>query len=171
MLSVPGSNVDGMAATHTYTASALWSGSTGVGYRAYDRTHRVVTPPARAELAVSSDPSFKGDPDQLNPEQLLLAAASSCQLLSFLALAARAGIDVVRYEDAAEAFMPATRDRMRITRIVLRPRIEIVGAFDPAEVDGLVHRAHEECYVANTLACEIVIEPVVERAEPAEVGS
>ena len=106
-----------MAATHRYTAAASWSGSTAGGYRAYDRAHRVTTPPAATELAVSADPSFKGDPALFNPEQLLLTAAVSCQLLSFLALAARAGVDVVRYDDDAEAFMPATRDRMRITRI------------------------------------------------------
>lgn len=150
-----------MAATHHYSASLAWSGSTALGYRDFDRTHRVVTPPAGQDLVVSADPSFRGDPDQLNPEQLLLVAAASCQLLSFLALAARAGIDVVRYSDDAEAEMPATRDRMRITRIVLRPKIVVAGPFDLAEVQRLVHVAHEECYIANTLACEMVLEPAI----------
>lgn len=153
-----------MAATHVYRAELEWSGSTATGYRGYDRAHRVTTPPAQRDLAVSADPSFKGDPALLNPEQLLLAAASSCQLLSFLALAARAGIDVVRYEDAAEAFMPATRERMRITRIVLRPRIVVAGEFDAARLEQLVHAAHDECYIANTLACDVDIEPTISPA-------
>lgn len=156
-----------MAATHVYRADLAWTGSTAVGYRTYDRTHRVSTPPATPELAVSSDPSFRGDPDVLNPEQLLLAAATSCQLLSFLALAARAGLDVVGYTDTAEALMPATRDRMRITAITLHPQIEIASAadLDVAAVEHLVHRAHEQCYIANTLACEIVVAATVTRVD------
>ncbi|MHA3702663.1 OsmC family protein [Jatrophihabitans sp. YIM 134969] len=150
-----------MAATHVYTASLAWTGSTAVGYRGYSRAHRVVTPPAATDLIVSADPSFKGDPALLNPEQLLLASASSCQLLAFLALAARAGIDVVSYRDDAEARMPATRDRMRITGITLRPRIDVAGEVDLAEVERLTHVAHDECYIANTLACEVVVEPEV----------
>ena len=80
---------------HRYTASCHWEGSTGTGYNGYDRTHRVATPPARSELRLSSDPAFLGDADLLNPEQMLVAAASSCQLLSILELAARACVDVV----------------------------------------------------------------------------
>ena len=83
--------------THTYRTELAWVGSTGVGYDAYDRAHRVDAAPAEAALDLSSDPAFRGDPARLNPEQLLVAAASSCQLLSFLAVAARARLDVVGY--------------------------------------------------------------------------
>ena len=81
-----------MAHTHTYRSSLTWEGSTAGGYDHFDRTHAVTTPPARDALTLSSDPAFKGDPDTPNPEQLLLAAASSCQLLSFLARAARSRV-------------------------------------------------------------------------------
>ncbi|HVM67539.1 MAG TPA: hypothetical protein VMU14_21885, partial [Acidimicrobiales bacterium] len=75
-----------MSRAHTYEAATRWEGSTGVGYDSYSRAHHVQCPPADAELAVSSDPAFRGEPARLNPEQLVLAAASSCQLLSFLAV-------------------------------------------------------------------------------------
>jgi organic hydroperoxide reductase OsmC/OhrA len=153
-----------MAAIHTYQASLTWSGSTGRGYRDYDRAHRVVTTPARTELEVSADRSFRGDANLVNPEQLLLAAATSCQLLSFLALAARAGIDVQRYADDAEAEMPVTRGPMRITRIVLRPRIVVAAGADLTQVAELVVAAHHECYVANTLNCTVDLEPVIDHA-------
>ena len=68
-------------------------------------TGRPPSPPT-AHLELSSDPAFGGRPERLNPEQLLLMAASSCQLLSFLAVAARARLDVIAYEDEAEAMMP-----------------------------------------------------------------
>jgi organic hydroperoxide reductase OsmC/OhrA len=146
---------------HRFRAGLRWSGSTGAGYDAYDRAHRVRVPPAEAELAMSSDPAFAGDPRLANPEQLLLAAASSCQLLSFLAYAARARIDVVAYEDDAEATMPEDADPMRITRIVLRPRI-VIASGDPERARRLVDQAHRACFIANTLDAEMAIEPTIE---------
>lgn len=152
-----------MVATHRYESQLEWDGSTAAGYRDYDRGHRLRTPPARAELGLSADPSFGGDERRHNPEQLLLAAASSCQLLSFLALAARAGINVVGYADDADALMPAARERMRITRITLRPRIVVAAGTDESSIIELVERAHEDCFIANTLNAEVVLEPTVEQ--------
>jgi len=153
-----------MSHPHTYTSRLSWQGSTGVGYDAYDRTHRVATPPADGDLVLTSDPAFRGDPDLPNPEQLLLAAASSCQLLSFLAMAARSRIDVLSYDDEADAVMPEDVRPVRITRITLRPRILVADGVDLDKARKLVGRAHGACYIANTVSAEIVIEPVIEHA-------
>jgi organic hydroperoxide reductase OsmC/OhrA len=136
-----------------------WNGSTADGYEAYDRTHRVSCPPAGAELRMSSDPAFGGNPDLLNPEQLLVAAASSCQMLSFLAYAGRARIDVVSYLDEAEGVMPEDDKPVRITEIVLRPRIVMVGEAHEERIRRFIERAHEACFIANSLNTNITIEP------------
>ena len=150
-----------MGHVHRYASRLAWEGSTGEGYDAYDRTHRVTTPPATPGLKLSSDPAFRGDDALANPEQLLLAAASSCQLLSFLACAARSRIDVLAYEDDAEAFMPEEAKPMRITRIVLRPRITVAEGTSVERVMRLVEHGHEACFVANTLNAELAIEAEV----------
>lgn len=149
---------------HRYTARCQWSGTTGVGYEKYSRAHDVSAPPAEAALALSSDPAFRGDPARLNPEQLLVMAASSCQLLSFLAIAARARIDVVAYEDQADAEMPEDERPVRIKTIRLQPRITVAlknsGAqANEARLRQLVEQAHHECYIANSLKTEITVEP------------
>ena len=154
-----------MSHTHVYRSQLSWDGSTATGYEAYERTHRVLIPPAEAELLLSSDPAFNGDGQLANPEQLLLAAASSCQLLSFLALAARSRIDVLAYEDSAEAVMPDDERPMRIARITLRPRIVVAEGVNHERVGRLVERAHEGCFIANTLNAEIDVLPVIELAE------
>jgi organic hydroperoxide reductase OsmC/OhrA len=146
---------------HRYTARASWRGSTGSGYDAYDRAHVVAAPPAEAELRLSADRAFLGDATSLNPEQLLVAAASSCQLLSFLALAARARVDVVSYEDDAEGVMDDAREQARIDRIVLRPEIEVAAGTSEERVLKLVERGHRLCYVANSLSTEIQVEATV----------
>jgi organic hydroperoxide reductase OsmC/OhrA len=152
--------------THRYAVTNSWSGSTAVGYDHYGRAHRAESPPADARLSLSSDPAFLGDPSLLNPEQLLLLAASSCQLLSFLAVAARARLDVVEYHDDAEAEMPEDDQPVRITRITLRPRITVRGEVTDARLTHLVEVAHRECYIANSVSSEIVIEPEFVRTAP-----
>jgi organic hydroperoxide reductase OsmC/OhrA len=151
---------------HTYRSLLSWEGSTGAGYEHYDRRHRVELPPAEAELALSSDPAFRGDPEFANPEVLLVAAASSCQLLSFLAIAARSKIDVLSYSDEAEGVMPEDDPPLRITRIVLRPRIVVAEGAKLERVERIVHKAHEECYIANSLKTEVAVEPRIEVAAP-----
>lgn len=144
--------------THSYRAGVTWSGSTGVGYDHYGRDH------TSNGVPLSADPHFRGDPSRLNPEVLLVMAAASCQLLSFLAVCARARIDVVGYEDDAEGVMPEDSEPHRITRIVLRPRIEVVGEASEERLHKLAQLAHRECYIANSLTTEVVVEPTFTRA-------
>jgi organic hydroperoxide reductase OsmC/OhrA len=144
---------------HRYAATCAWSGSTAAGYDDYDRTHAGTAPPARTTVDLSSDPAFRGDARHWNPEALVVLAASSCQLLSFLAVAARARIDVVDYQDDAEGEMPEAVTPMRITRIVLHPRITVRGDVAQSRLTHLVEVAHRECFIANSLTTDIVVEP------------
>ncbi|MCB1003799.1 MAG: OsmC family protein [Acidimicrobiales bacterium] len=146
---------------HRYRTRLSWSGSTGLGYDRYDRTHEATAPPARAALTLASDPAFRGDPDLLNPEQLVVLAASSCQLLSFLAVAARARLDVRSYDDEAEATMPEDDPPLRLTTITLRPRVALGPGPTEERVRHLLEVAHRECFIANSLRSEIVLEPEI----------
>jgi organic hydroperoxide reductase OsmC/OhrA len=114
------------ARVHRYETRLRWTGSTGTGWAEYDRGHTAVAPPAEQEIGLTTGEE-QGDRRVLNPEQLVVMAASSCQMLWFLHLAAKARIDVVRYEDDADAEMPEDRQPVRLTRITLRPRIEVAG--------------------------------------------
>ena len=149
---------------HTYRATVAWEGSTGGGYAAYPRDHDGGVPPATEPFALSADPHFRGDATRANPEQLLVLAASSCQLLSFLHVAATAGLDVLDYTDDAEGVMPEHERPMRITRITLRPRVLVAAGSDVSRFDALMHEAHESCFIANSLTTEVVLEPTVEVA-------
>ena len=122
----------------------------------------MTAPPAEQELRVTTGES-KGDPAILNPEQLLLMAASSCQMLWFLHLAAKARIDVVAYEDEATGLMPEDAEPLRITEITLRPRITVAGDASEERVRKLVETAHEHCFIASSLNSAMSIEPSVER--------
>ena len=149
-------------ATHHYETRLSWTGSTGLGWEHYDREHSVTASPAEQEVRVTTGES-KGDPAVLNPEQLLLMAASSCQMLWFLHVAAKARIDVVAYDDEASALMPEDEQPVRITEITLRPRITVAGDASEERIRKLVETAHEYCFIANSLNSSMSIEPSVAR--------
>jgi organic hydroperoxide reductase OsmC/OhrA len=149
--------------THHYRAHTHWTGDTGLGWEHYERAHTAKAPPAQQELTVTTGES-KGDPSQLNPEQLLLMAASSCQLLWFLHVASVARIEVIEYEDEAEAEMPEDDKPVRITKIVLRPRIVVREGPTEERIRHLVELAHKECYVANSLTTAVEVEARIEIA-------
>ena len=149
---------------HLYEARLRWSGSTGAGWDGYDRAHTALAPPAEQEVRLTTGEAH-GDPAILNPEQLLVMAASSCQMLWFLHLAAKARIDVVAYEDEAEGIMRADDDPgAGISELTLRPRITVSGEAPEERVLKLVGTAHEHCNIANSLRSEMRIEPSIQRA-------
>ena len=153
--------------THTYATHLTWSGSTAAGYRTYPREHRAgggahgAAGSGAAQVTLSAAPEFRGDPALLNPEQLLVMAASSCQLLSFLGAAARAGVDVVGYDDDAHGVMPLDDAPARLTRIVLTPVVRVSAGTDHDVVRALVEQAHAACYVAHSLTADVHVAPTV----------
>jgi organic hydroperoxide reductase OsmC/OhrA len=115
-------------------------------------------------VPVSSSPQSvplpMSDPAALDPEEALVAAASSCHMLFFLSLAAARGYVVDRYEDGATGTLDTDeRGRQAITRIALRPRIAFAGRVpDAAELAALHREAHARCYIANSLRGDVVVE-------------
>lgn len=100
--------------------------------------------------------------EAVDPEEALVASASSCHMLWFLSLAAKQGFVVESYVDEAYGVMEKNTDgKLAFTRIVLRPTIEFSGDRVPTreQLDSLHHSAHEECYIASSLKAEVVVEP------------
>jgi organic hydroperoxide reductase OsmC/OhrA len=101
------------------------------------------------------------DPAAVDPEEAFVASVSSCHMLWFLVLAVKAGLIVDSYSDEAVGVMEKNaQGKLAITRIALRPRIEFSGAKVPtaAEIDALHHKAHEECFIANSVRTAIAVE-------------
>jgi organic hydroperoxide reductase OsmC/OhrA len=96
----------------------------------------------------------------VDPEEALVAALSSCHMLTFLYLAHQAGFVVNSYEDDAQGTLGNIGGkRLAVTSVVLRPKIQWQGeAPSAAELDRLHHRAHEECYIANSVKTEVSVE-------------
>ncbi|MGO4916710.1 OsmC family protein [Pseudogemmobacter sp. W21_MBD1_M6] len=114
----------------------------------------------RYEVQVDAAPDWGGQPENTNPEQALASALSSCHMMTFLALSAKAGWPVASYHDYAEAHLGKnSAGQMSVTRIDLHPVVRFDTGFD-VDDDALTQmqdRAHRYCFIANTLADSVEI--------------
>ena len=150
-------------ATHKATVNWTANGA-DTASRRYSRAHQWAFDGGAVVPASSSPhvvPKPWSDEQAVDPEEALVAAAASCHMLSFLFVAAKAGLSVESYEDAAEGTLGKNEaGRFAMTRIVLRPRIAFRGKQpDAAQLQHMHHQAHDECFIASSLKTEIVVEP------------
>ena len=150
----------------THNATIRWFASPGEDFAKgqYSRGHSWNFD-GLTNVAASASPHIVPAPwsnaAAVDPEEAFVASAASCHMLFFLDFARRAGAIVTSYEDDAEGEMEKGSDgKMRITRITLRPKIMFGGdAPTQAMLDELHHKAHEACFIANSITSEILIEP------------
>ena len=112
------------------------------------------------EVQVDAAPDWGGRPENTNPEQALASALSSCHMLTFLALAAKAKWPVASYFDYAVAHLGKNaRGQMSVTRIDLHPvvRFDTGFAVDEKQLEEMQDRAHRYCFIANTLADSVEV--------------
>jgi organic hydroperoxide reductase OsmC/OhrA len=144
---------------HHYRSHLIWDGNRGDGtssYATYGRNYRIAID-GKPEIHGTADAAFRGEADKLNPEDLFLAAISSCHMLSYLALCARARISVLAYEDAATATMREDdKGGGRFEEVVT-----IANAEHIERATELHERAHELCFIANSCSVPIHHRPTV----------
>jgi organic hydroperoxide reductase OsmC/OhrA len=128
-------------------------------YETYDRTHEIKFEGGQ-RISGSSAPEFKGKVEFANPEEMLAASASTCHMLTFLALCSKKRIVVNSYDDNATAMLDKnTSGKLAVTKIILRPKVTFEGAApDSSTLHSLHERSHQECFIANSIKCEVVVE-------------
>lgn len=152
-----------MQLQHSYEVSLEWQGNRGTGtsgYKAYGREH-VVRSGNSHPIDGSADPTFHGNADRWNPEQLLLAALSQCHLLSYLHVAASHGVVVTAYTDSASGVMEQTHDGGgHFVSVTLRPVVTIAGG-DAVLAAGLHEEASAKCFIASSVNFPVLHEPTI----------
>jgi len=150
--------------SHDYALELTWTGNRGkgtAGYLQYGREHEIAIA-GKPVLHASADPGFVGDASRHNPEDLLLAALSSCHMLSYLALAARARIVVTSYADHASGTMTEDgRGGGRFTQVVLHPVVVVADATQVEQALALHHEANQLCFIAQSVNFPVEHEPTV----------
>jgi organic hydroperoxide reductase OsmC/OhrA len=138
---------------HHFECRLIWTGAAKgptVDYATYSREVRVEFA-GKPSIALSSAAVFRGDPALHDPEDLLVAALSTCHFLSYVALCARRGVHVTAYEDDAIGVMTRGAATFQFTDVLLRPRVTIAPDSDPELARSLHEKAHEECFIAASV--------------------
>lgn len=152
-----------------YTATAHWQRQAGEAFtdNRYHRRHELrfdggaVVP---GSSAASSVPLPYSDPTAVDPEEAFVASLSSCHLLWFLALAAKAGYVVDDYRDDAIGVMTRNAEgQVAITTVTLRPVVRFGGERQPTpdQHEQLHHQAHEQCFIANSVKSDVRCQPTL----------
>ena len=132
--------------THTAAISWRWGNKEDI------RAHEAVV--GQHTVPMSCQETYGGDPAKGDPEKLFVAAIASCHMLWFLDFARRERLKVVAYEDQPEGTLAGES----FSRVVLRPRAEFETPVDDSVVEQLHHRAHEACFIANSIRCPVDVE-------------
>ena len=152
--------------SHKYEARVTWSRQNTEKFtdNRYSRAHEWSFD-GGITVRASSSPSVVPLPlsaaDAVDPEEALVASASSCHMLYFLFFAAKKGLVVDRYEDQAFGVLEKNdAGKMFMKTITLRPQVTFSGDKTPSadEMNALHHSAHEECFIATSLKSEILVE-------------
>jgi organic hydroperoxide reductase OsmC/OhrA len=129
-------------------------------YMTYNRAHEWTF--QAATVPASATKEYRGDEDRVNPEEALVAALSSCHMLTFLAVAAKRKLSLDSYRDEAVGVLEKNAEgKLAITRVTLRPKIVWSAGVtvSAADLDKMHHDAHVGCFIANSVKTEITVEP------------
>jgi organic hydroperoxide reductase OsmC/OhrA len=153
---------------HDYKARLVWYGNLGTGtttYTGYGRKYRLQID-GKPDIIGSADPMFRGDANAYNPEDLFVAALSSCHLLSYLALCARSKINVVAYQDDASGTLLLRPDGGgKFESVTLRPTVTIAPGSDEKRALELHDTAHDLCFIAASVSVPVRHEPQIKVAQ------
>ncbi|REC46825.1 OsmC family protein [Chryseobacterium pennipullorum] len=139
---------------HHYKTTVQWTGNKGTGtsgYKDYERSH-IIKAENKVMIEGSSNPFFRGDKTKHNPEEMFLSSLSSCHMLWYLHFCSEAGIIVTDYTDEATGTMTETANGSgHFTEVILHPIVTVTEESMIEKAKQLHHRAHEYCFIANSV--------------------
>lgn len=153
-----------MGGEHRYALELLWFGKHTRTYDSYTREHRISIH-GKPELIATADPLFLGDASLHNPEDLLLASLSSCHMLTYLALCARARINVLSYSDNPAGTLVLTKDGGgHFSEVVLRPEVVVEEERMLLKARHFHGEVHKYCFIARSVNFVVRCEPTLSAA-------
>jgi organic hydroperoxide reductase OsmC/OhrA len=115
----------------------------------------------KPQIDVSSPPEFKGIPGVWTPEDMLVASVEMCQMTTFLAFGLRKGIPLKFYKSSAEGLLENVDGKYRFTKIIIKPIIVVETSWTKEQVKEIVHVAHDNCLIGNSISAEVIVEPTI----------
>lgn len=141
-----------------HIAELSWQSGGEFSHLAYNKQHQALMSGHVLPMAGADDESC------VDPEQALTAALASCHMLTFLALAAKKRLVVTSYQDKAVGLLAQREDgKFWMPQITLRPKVVFAGEKmpDAQEIHAMHEKAHQHCFIANSIQSAVVVEPQI----------
>jgi organic hydroperoxide reductase OsmC/OhrA len=145
-----------MNETYAYHVAAEWEG---------DRKGAVLAKDIHPAIHFSAPPEFKGQAGLWTPEHFLLASVASCFIVTFYAIAAASKMEFVSLHVGVDGKLGKVEGKLRFTEVRLRPTLMTVYNTESERGERILEKAHEGCLIAHSLACPVLMEPLVRPAE------
>jgi peroxiredoxin-like protein len=154
-----------MAQAHVFEGRLAWTGHSDLaeGRLRIDRAFRLEFD-GKAPIDGSSPAAFSGDAARHNPETLMVASLMACHHLTYVAVCERAGIALASYHDHATGTLAMQDGKMRMVGVTLRPQVAVREAAQLERATALHAKAHEHCFMSNSVRFEVMVEPTVRLA-------
>lgn len=112
-------------------------------------------------LRITSPPEFQGEEGEWTPEDLFVGAINSCTMATFLAYANKKNVDVLSYKSKAEGILEFSDGHYKFTQVKLQPIITVESAEAAALAEQLIHEAHSNCFISNSINSKVLLQPEI----------
>ena len=136
---------------YTYRTALKWT----------EQKKGTISSSGKPDIQVATPPEFQGHEGIWSPEDLYIAAANTCVMTTFLALAERAGLAFASYECEAEGRLVLVDGKFQVTKITLRPRITLLPGGDVGKAKELIEKAEANCLISNSMKTGVTLEPTI----------
>lgn len=150
-INLPAGKLAGKFKTFSYYTNLQWKS---------DR-QGILNSEGKPEIFVSSPPEFKGIPNVWTPEDLFVASLEICQMSTFLSFGGRKNIPLKSYKSSATGLLENIDGKYRFTKIIIKPEIVVEKNWTKEQVEEVVHQAHDNCLIGNSMTAEVVVEPII----------
>lgn len=136
---------------YTYRTAVKWT----------EKKMGVMASPGKPEVPIATPPEFKGHEGIWSPEDLFVASINSCVMSTFLAFAERAGLAFTAYESDAEGRVELVDGKLRVTAVVLKPRVTLAPGTDSAKAQEILAKAEANCLISNSVKTNVSMEATI----------
>lgn len=119
-----------------------------------------------SKVTVVTPPEFKGGiAGEWSPEHLFAAAANSCLMTTFLAIAENSKLDFHSFDSQATAKLEMVEKVYMISEIVLAPVVSVYREEDMEKAMRVLEKAEKACLISNSMKSSVIMQPTIELAE------
>jgi organic hydroperoxide reductase OsmC/OhrA len=145
-----------MENVHTYRTDVTWTGG---------RSGRLEAE-GLPTLRTGPPPEFGGEAGNWTPEHLFVAAATSCLMATFLAVAAFSKLEVSSYVSRASGTVEKVEDQgWMFGGLEIEVDLKVPAEADVVRALKLMRKAEQSCLVAKSMRAPVKVRVTVEAAE------